>query len=226
MYYECEPDYEMDSGSPSIMQCNKDGEWCPYWSRPQEQSNVVLPVCELKHCMQPDVLEHGSWLLKYGFIVNHVNYSIGSVLVAECETNYNISGPKNKLCKDKMWWPLEITQCTKITCDTEGLPYDLPHSLLDLTGEEVNDRATLSCMKKYQLSRAKGVSLEFGDYLAEFVPEGKISWECKPDGSWSMSGSHEATSSESETIACLPELQKNITAMNVSCDQPKVCSFL
>ncbi|XP_034255699.1 sushi, von Willebrand factor type A, EGF and pentraxin domain-containing protein 1-like isoform X2 [Thrips palmi] len=225
VYYECEPEYELAPGSPGVMQCNEEGNWCPHWPNPEDQSNATLPVCELKHCLQPENLEHGSWKLKHGLVIANANYSLGSVVAAVCETDYNISGPKNKLCKDKVWWPLEITQCAKVTCDTEGLPYDLPHSILDLTGEEVHDKATLSCKKTYRLSRAKGGSLESNDYIAERVPGGKLSWECKLDGSWSMSGSQESTSSEFELLACLPELQENVTDLNVACDHPKAPEF-
>ncbi|XP_026284194.1 sushi, von Willebrand factor type A, EGF and pentraxin domain-containing protein 1 isoform X1 [Frankliniella occidentalis] len=222
VYYECEKGYMLTASSSSAIYCNKDGEWCPFFNTTTQNTSVNLPSCEVQSCGKLDDIPNGRWLLKNGTAINSHNYSGDSVLVMECETNYEMYGPKTKYCKDNVWLPLDITQCVKVSCDTEGLPFDVPHSVLHISGEEVGDSATLSCKDGYQLSRASTGERLIEELSAEIVPNNSVTWMCNSESSWTINTtSMDFSSSETLLLACLPKRK----ASSILCSRPKAPSF-
>lgn len=227
--YGCEQEYEMFPSNTGIIQCTKNGVWCPYESNSMHDTNGQFPRCELKCCLEQEPLTNGAWVLKDGLTTEKFQYPLGSVIVAACEANYELFGPKTKYCKEKLWWPLDITQCVKVTCDTEEVYFDLPHSVVHLSGEEVGDKATLSCKEGFQLTKAKASTAALENFNStEVVLNNSITWICHPDGSWIMQGSNQVTQgSEEEWLACLHgNIESNISIADVQCHKPQVILLL
>lgn len=225
IHYECEPGYQISLSSSNIIYCDKNGEWRPYTSRLAQETSVNLPSCEVKHCLEPDALHHGSWKLEQGSFTIASKYTPGSVVSAKCELHFALHGPSAKYCNESSWWPLEATQCAKKTCDTDGLPYDLPHSTLQLSGEEVGDTAILNCKSGFQLHSAKPeiVALQ-DDFVGEIVPNSSKLWICSPEGFWIMNDHTSVSDSEAEWLACLPKIYGDIKA-DIFCNPPKAPAF-
>lgn len=222
IYYDCEQNYKLSPLSSESMKCGKDGLWCPYPSATLDGAIASIPSCAPKRsCLRPVDLQYGTWVLQTGAVDETLHFSETSVLEAKCESFRNLHGPKTIRCQHGIWLPSDSTQCVMATCDTEELPFDVPHSSLHLSGEEVGDTANLTCRHGYKLHTAKSnSSYSVDDLSAEPVLNGFLTWMCNPNASWVLSNEAKAVS---EWLACLPKPETGKVASNIQCLAPKVC---
>ena len=93
--YACIDGYKLEGSQ--YRYCQKNGQW-----------SGRQPICREVSCPKPEPIKNGYYKI-YGHINGKAN--LGSKLIFECKTGYNIIGNETRLCLDNGLWTGSQPKC-------------------------------------------------------------------------------------------------------------------